>query len=79
MSKLLRIILLTTLVMLLGVTSFASSEQDRVASAPTDICPILVGSPLPDITLKDLSGKSFDLNKAIAAKPTILIYFRGGW
>lgn len=58
-------------------TALASSEP--VVNSPREICPILIGSPMPPITLEDLDGKSFDLNAAIAAKPTILIYFRGGW
>ncbi|MEJ2470555.1 MAG: hypothetical protein P8Y96_05500 [Desulfuromonadales bacterium] len=58
-------------------TALAASEPE--ANSPTEICPILIGSPMPPITLEDLDGKAFDLNAAIAAKPTILIYFRGGW
>jgi peroxiredoxin len=29
--------------------------------------------------LPDVSGKIFDLNKAVSEKPTILIFYRGGW
>ncbi len=56
-----------------------AAAELQVAKAPTEVCPLLVGSQLPDITLQDLEGNSFDLNRAIAEKPTILIYFRGGW
>jgi peroxiredoxin len=44
-----------------------------------DISPLLIGENIPMATLMDASGKNFDLNKAVAAKPTILIFYRGGW
>jgi peroxiredoxin len=46
---------------------------------PEDICPILVGEKVPDLVLRDMKGKTFDLSAAFAAKPTILIFYRGGW
>lgn len=69
----------TTLLLLTAPGSPAVAESRRVAPSPDAICPILVGSPLPVITLQTLDGKSFDLNRAVAEKPTVLIYFRGGW
>ena len=75
----LRITLVVAMVLLLGLGSQAAADSQNVAKAPNAICPILIGSQLPTITLQDLDGKKFDLNKAIAKKPTILIYFRGGW
>ena len=74
-----RIILVMTIVLLVGLSSQVAAESPKVANAPDQICPILIGSPLPAITVQSLDGKSFDLNKAITEKPTILIYFRGGW
>lgn len=71
-------ILLVLLLSTVSVSSYAIDAAE-VAKAPDEICPILVGSPLPDISLQDLAGKSFDLNKAVLSKPTVLIYFRGGW
>ncbi len=44
-----------------------------------DISPLLIGENIPDATLLTDEGKSFDLNKAVASKPTILIFYRGGW
>ncbi len=73
------IVLLMSLVLLLGLGSQATADSPKIANAPDEICPILISSPLPAITLQSLDGKSFDLNRAIADKPTILIYFRGGW
>lgn len=44
-----------------------------------DISPLLNGEKIPIAMLTDASGKKFDLNKAISEKPTILIFYRGGW
>lgn len=68
-----------TILLLLSPGSQVAADNTKVANAPDQICPILIGSSLPAITVQSLDGKSFDLNKAIAEKPTVLIYFRGGW
>ncbi|MBB5438102.1 peroxiredoxin [Pedobacter sp. AK017] len=46
---------------------------------PQDISPLLIGESIPVINLLKSSGESFDLNKAVAEKPTILVFYRGGW
>ncbi len=46
---------------------------------PQDISPLLIGETIPTASLMDALGKKFDLNAAVAAKPTILIFYRGGW
>lgn len=53
--------------------------QDGVAPSANDICPIKVGSPLPSIALQTMEGSIFDLNGAVRRKPTVLIFYRGGW
>ena len=65
--------------LLLVLINPSAADNPKVANSPNEVCPILVGSQLPTMTLQGLDGKNFDLNKAIAEKPTILIYFRGGW
>ncbi|MEO7718447.1 MAG: FKBP-type peptidyl-prolyl cis-trans isomerase [Capsulimonas sp.] len=49
--------------------------------SPDDTHPLKTGDVAPKMTstLTGPDGKPFDLNKAIAAKPTIVIFFRGGW
>jgi peroxiredoxin len=44
-----------------------------------DISPLLYGEKIPTVVLQDISGNDFNLNMAIAKKPTILIFYRGGW
>ncbi len=44
-----------------------------------DISPLLAGEQIPLLKLPDLTGQLFDLNRSVAEKPTILIFYRGGW
>lgn len=51
----------------------------KVPKSAHDIRPILIGQSIPKITLKTPDGKAFNLNKAISEKPTLLVFYRGGW
>jgi peroxiredoxin len=53
--------------------------SNPVPEKPEDISPLLIGETIPTVNLPDASGKSFNLNKAVAESPTILIFYRGGW
>lgn len=46
---------------------------------PEDISPLLVGESIPILNLLSSTGESFDVNKSVAAKQTILVFYRGGW
>ncbi len=50
-----------------------------IPEKPEDISPLLYGEKIPVATLTDMSGNNFDLNKAVADKPTVLVFYRGGW
>lgn len=44
-----------------------------------DICPLLIGEKAPAIVLKDVNSKSDSLFSILSKKPTVLIFYRGGW
>lgn len=46
---------------------------------PEDISPLLIGEQIPMISLTKASGDVVDLNQSVAEKPTILVFYRGGW
>lgn len=46
---------------------------------PTDISPLLIGEKIPAVKIPAADGQLFDLNMAVGQKPTILIFYRGGW
>ncbi len=60
-------------------TMEVSQISSTIPQKPEDISPLLNGEKIPMVMLTDAAGKSFDLNKAVAEKPTILIIYRGGW
>ncbi|MCH7826911.1 MAG: AhpC/TSA family protein [Bacteroidetes bacterium] len=78
MHNILRNFLSIALVIIIVNTAFAN-DKDKVAKSAEDICPILIGEKIPELILTDIDGKSFNLNNAIANKPTILVVYRGGW
>lgn len=48
-------------------------------SDPNDVRPPPAGIPAPDAALQDLDGKPTRLSTLRAGKPTLLVFYRGGW
>ena len=49
---------------------------------PTDaakVKPLSVGATVPQVEVRTVEGKTADLADAIAEKPSLLIFYRGGW
>jgi len=55
------------------------STVGKIAASATDVVPLDKGATVPKLTLKAVDGKSYDLNTSVAKKPTVLIFYRGGW
>lgn len=51
----------------------------EIPSKPENIRPLLIGQNIPDVKIPDATGNVLDLSATIAQKPTILIFYRGGW
>ncbi len=51
----------------------------QIPENPEDICPLLIGETLPNTPLTNSDGKTVQLEDVIKAKPTVLIFYRGGW
>ena len=74
--------LLVVVIMSYVFTSFVVEGQtssNPVPDSAQEVQPLQIGSVLPAITLRTMSDAPFDLNKAISEKPTLLIFYRGGW
>ena len=68
------------LLLILGLSAIpAQADSINLPDAPDKICPLLIGSAVPQINLQTIAAEPFDLNARLKTKPTILIYFRGGW
>jgi peroxiredoxin len=67
----------TTLAALAALVAVASAAA--LAPSAEAVQPLAVGEAAPAFTLPDAAGKSFDLAAAFAARPTVLVFYRGGW
>lgn len=74
-----RRIALASIALLLPLTSVAGLSDDMVAKSADAVKPIKVGVKAPDAALRDVDGKATSLNKVIAGKPTVLVFYRGSW
>ena len=61
-----------------GITSLLFSQSD-IAPEPTAISPLLIGEKIPNITLSDVSGKKINLLELASQKPSVIVFYRGGW
>lgn len=43
------------------------------------INPISLGETIPDVTLQNVQGEKINLHKLASEKPTLIIFYRGGW
>jgi len=62
----------------LAAVSWADA-QEPIAEGPEQICPLVIGAHIPDVTLVTVDRQPVVLREALAKQPTILIYYRGGW
>lgn len=62
--------------LLLGTAPAFAGE---LADAPDQVHPILLGSKLPQVSLRTLDGQPTTLADQVDGKPAILVFYRGGW
>lgn len=56
------------------------SHGQKHPTTASDISPLLIGEYIPDdIVLRDVEGNEVNLKKEMKKKPTILVFYRGGW
>lgn len=57
----------------------AQTAPDRgIAPSSRLIRPVLIGDSLPNVSVATIEGKTVSL-RTICSKPTVLIFYRGGW
>lgn len=64
---------------LLLVGFVAATPLPDVPEKPEDVKPLLIGQTIPDITFATVEGATVSLRAEVAKKPTILVFYRGGW
>lgn len=56
-----------------------SSKAQNIPSNAEDISPRLIGETIPNALLQDPDGNDIELKHIIKSKPTVLVFYRGGW
>ena len=54
-------------------------EAAGIADSPETVTPLLIGAHVPDVAVQALDGHSQSLVTITAGKPTVLVFYRGGW
>lgn len=67
------------------LSAVAQSQSDGMAN-PSDyaleadlVNPVLNGTEIPDVEVQTTDGTTVRLKKLVKEKPTVLIFYRGGW
>ena len=55
------------------------SNQQAIPLVAEDISPILIGETLPNGNFQNVEGEYIQLKATLEEKPTILVFYRGGW
>ncbi len=63
----------------LALTALPLAYAADIAPSADKISPILLGSALPDPALRDRDGNATNLRKVVDGKPSVLVFYRGGW
>jgi len=54
-------------------------SSNDIHASPDAVRPLLVGASVPDVTVKNMKGKSIHLKKLLSKGPSVLIFYRGSW
>ena len=64
---------------LLAVATVDAVEEKQLPQSSGQVRPLLVGAALPTAVLTGDDDASLDLAAAVAEKPAVLVFYRGGW
>ncbi|GAB2693821.1 peroxiredoxin-like family protein [Aliiglaciecola sp. 3_MG-2023] len=54
-------------------------DRSVIAESPEDVTPLLNGQTIPSATLRTATGAPVSLQAMVMQKPTIILFYRGGW
>jgi peroxiredoxin len=60
-------------------STFIANAQSQIPEKAEDISPLLIGEQIPEAQLLDANGKDVKLQTILKEKPTVLVFYRGGW
>ena len=65
--------------LLITLLFIGCSDQQAIPLVAEDISPILIGETLPNGNFQNIEGEYIQLKAILEEKPTILVFYRGGW
>lgn len=57
----------------------ASTQREQIVEEPELVRPLMNGEFVPDVVLKTESGGDIRLRDIVETKPSVIIFYRGGW
>lgn len=60
-------------------TGALAAGPDEVAASAAEVHPLLVGAAVPNVQVRAADGEAVALPALLAGKPTVLLFYRGGW
>ncbi|WP_234567277.1 peroxiredoxin-like family protein [Rhodohalobacter sp. 614A] len=54
-------------------------NSHRIPENASQVAPLEVGQTVPDVILTNSFGHETDLHEIVSERPTLLIFYRGGW
>jgi peroxiredoxin len=70
---------ITRSILIVFTFCLSANINAQVPEKAEDISPLLIGETLPKASLRDANGKTIEFNTIIKEKPTVLVFYRGGW
>lgn len=61
------------------LSAVSAVQQNMAASSPETAKPLMKGATAPDAMLKTVEGKEVALKSVLNGKPTVILFYRGGW
>jgi peroxiredoxin len=55
------------------------AKLPQAAATAEETVPLEAGDRVPSATVTDMDGQAVELSPLVAAKPTVIIFYRGGW
>lgn len=72
-------IIIISALLLFNTASVFAQDSATIPEKSIDISPLLYGEKIPDVSLVNMENKPVQLMTLVGKKPTVLIFYRGGW
>lgn len=56
-----------------------AQNKNLIANNADDVCPVKIGTEIPDAVIKTVDNKEVSLKDVIGKQKSIIIFYRGGW